>query len=76
MLPGVTKHLLIKLVVFKLDLPVRLLEPLQGQDEQFGVMFVGQWRERDGRESPTLQPVNSGGVNGYRLFSCDVGAIL
>lgn len=35
-------------MITTLLLPVRLLEPLQGQDEQLGVMFVGQRRERDG----------------------------
>lgn len=59
-----------------LGLPVCLLKSLQGQDEQLCVMFVGERRERDGREPPTFQPVNSGGVDGYRFFSCDVGAIL
>lgn len=76
MLPAVNTHFQIKMIMIRLRLPVCLLEPLQGQDEQLGVMFVGQWREGDGREPPTLQPVNSGGVNGYRLFSCDVGSIL
>lgn len=70
------RHLLMKLFMLKLRLPVCFLEPLQGQDEQLGVMFVGQGRERDGGEPPTLQPMNSGGVNGHRLFSCDIGAIL
>lgn len=57
-------------------LPVCLLEPLQGQDEQLGVVFVGQRREWDGREPPTLQPVDSGGVDGNGFLSGDVGAIL
>lgn len=68
------KHSQIKKI--KLGLPVCLLEPLQGQNEKLGVVFVGQRGEGDGREPPTLEPVNSGGVNGYCLFSCDVGAIL
>lgn len=28
--------------------PVSLFEPLQGQDEQLGVMLVGEWGEWDG----------------------------
>ena len=32
----------------ELWLPVSFLEPLQGQDEQLGVVFVGEWREGDG----------------------------
>lgn len=35
-------------MVTTLLLPVCLLEPLQGQDEQLGVVFVGQRREGDG----------------------------
>lgn len=57
-------------------LPVGFFEPLQGQNEKLGVMFVGQGRERDGGEATTLKPVNSGGVNGHCFFSCDVGSIL
>lgn len=76
MLPTVNKHSEIKKITIKLGLPVCLLEPLQGQDEKLGVVFVGQWGERNGREPPTLKPVNSSGVNGYCLFSCDVGTIL
>lgn len=63
-------------MITALCLPVCLLEPLQGQDQQFGVVFVGQRREGDGRESPTLQPVDSGGVDGDSFLSGDVGAIL
>ena len=57
-------------------LPVGLLEPLQRQDEQLGVVFVGQRREGDGGEAPALQPMHCGGVDGHRLFRCDVGTIL
>lgn len=35
-------------IMTQLLLPVCLLEPLQGQDEQLCVMFVGQRREGDG----------------------------
>ena len=57
-------------------LPVGLLEPLQGQDEQLGVVFVGQRGEGDGGEAPALQPMHRGGVDGHGLLCCDVGAIL
>lgn len=59
-----------------LCLPVRLLQPLQGQDQQLGVVFVGQRREGDGREAPALQPVDGGGVDGDGFLSGDVGSVL
>lgn len=59
-----------------MTLPVCFFEPFQGQDEQFCVMFVGQWGKGDRRKAPTLKPVNGGGVNGNCFFRCDVGAIL
>ena len=55
---------------------VLLLEPLQSQNEQFGVVLVVQWREGDRSELPTLQPVHRGGVDRHGLLSANVGAIL
>lgn len=57
-------------------LPVGLFEPLQGQDEQLGVVFVGQRGEGDGGEASALQPVDCGGVDGHSLLCCDVWTIL
>ena len=37
---------------------VRLLETFQSQDQEFCVVFVGEWREGNWRESPALQPVH------------------
>lgn len=59
-----------------MKLPVCLFEPLQSQDQQLGVVFVGKWGERYGREAPTLQPVHSGCVNGHSLFCSDVRSVL
>ena len=56
--------------------PVGFLEPLQREDEQFGVVFVGEWRERDGREAATLEPVHSRGVDGDSLLGGDVWSVL
>ena len=47
---------------------VGLLQSLQGQDQQLGVVFVGEGREGDGGEPPALLPVNCGGVDGDRLL--------
>ena len=55
---------------------VGLLETLEAQNQQLGVMFVRERREGDWGEPPTLQPMYSGGVDGYSLFSCDVWPIL
>lgn len=41
---------------------VLLLQTLQGQDEQLGVVLVAQRREGDGGELARLQPVHCGGV--------------
>lgn len=56
--------------------PVGLLESLQSQDEQFGVMFVGEGREGYRREPSALQPVDHGGVDGHRLLRGDVRPVL
>ena len=37
---------------------VRLLETLQSKDQEFCVVFVGEWREGNWGESPAFQPVN------------------
>ena len=55
---------------------VGLLQPLQSQDQQLGVVLVGEGREGDGGEPTTLQPVDGGGVDGHCLLCCDVGSIL
>lgn len=48
LLPDVRKYASLKLkAMFSACLPVCFFEPLQRQDEQLGVMFVRQWRERD-----------------------------
>mmetsp|Transcript_18309 Transcript_18309/g.41881 ORF Transcript_18309/g.41881 Transcript_18309/m.41881 type:complete len:429 (+) Transcript_18309:3998-5284(+) len=56
--------------------PVLFLHPLQGQDEQFGVVFVTQGREGYGHELARFQPVDGGGVDGHRLLGGDVGPVL
>ena len=55
---------------------VRLLQPLQRQDEQLRVVFIGERRERYGREAPTFQPMHRRGVDGYSLLSRDVWTVL
>jgi hypothetical protein len=55
---------------------VGLLQPLQRQNEQLGVMLVGEGREGDGGEPAGLQPVDSGGVDGDGLLGGDVGTVL
>mmetsp|Transcript_100146 Transcript_100146/g.251032 ORF Transcript_100146/g.251032 Transcript_100146/m.251032 type:complete len:367 (+) Transcript_100146:3702-4802(+) len=55
---------------------VLLLQPLQGQDEQFGVVLVIERREGNGRELPRLQPVHGRGVDRHSLLATDVRAIL
>ena len=52
------------------------LESLQSQDEQLGVMLVGERGEGNGGEATALQPVDHGGVDGHRLLRGDVGTIL
>ena len=51
-------------------------EPFEGEHEQFGVMFVSQGRERDGRETSAFQPVHSSCVDGHGLFGSYVGSVL
>ena len=70
-----SQFLSLTLVQSTLD-TVGLLQSLQSQDQQLGVVFVGEGREGDGSEPPGLQPVDSGGVDGDRLLRTDVGSIL
>lgn len=42
---------------------VRLLQPLEGQDEQLSVVFVRERREWNGSETSGLQPVHGSGVD-------------
>lgn len=46
------------------------------QDEQFGIMLVGERWEWDRAEFPALQPMHSGGVNGNSLLRCHIRAVL
>ena len=55
---------------------VRLLQPLQRQDQQLRVVLVGQGREGDGHEAARLEPVNSCGVDGDSLLGRDVRSVL
>ena len=65
----------LRLIEARLD-RVGLLQALQRQDEQLGVVLVGERRERDGRKASRLEPVDSGGVDGDSLFGRDVRAVL
>ena len=60
----------------KHHLPVRLLQSFQGQYQQLGVVLVGQRWEGDRGETPALQPVHHGGVNGHSFLGGDVWSIL
>ena len=53
-----------------------LLEPLEGKDEELGVVFVGERREWDGSKLPAFKPVHSGGVDCNCLLGTDVRTIL
>mmetsp|Transcript_45139 Transcript_45139/g.81181 ORF Transcript_45139/g.81181 Transcript_45139/m.81181 type:complete len:277 (+) Transcript_45139:4424-5254(+) len=55
---------------------VLLLEPLQCQNEQLGVVLVIQRWERNGRELSRLEPVHSCSVDGNCLLSAHVRSIL
>ena len=55
---------------------VRLLQPLQGEDQQVRVVFVWQGREGDRGESAALQPVHGRRVDSYGFLCCDVRAVL
>ena len=55
---------------------VRLLQPLQSQDQQLRVVLVGERGEGDGGEPAALQPVDCGGVYGNGLLRGDVGPVL
>mmetsp|Transcript_3491 Transcript_3491/g.11579 ORF Transcript_3491/g.11579 Transcript_3491/m.11579 type:complete len:907 (-) Transcript_3491:778-3498(-) len=55
---------------------VRLLEPLEREDEQLGVVLVRERREGDRRELARLEPVHHGGVDRHSLLGRDVGPVL
>ena len=55
---------------------VGLLQPLQSQDQQLGVVLVGEGREGDGGETPGLQPVNCRRVDGNGFLRGGVGTVL
>mmetsp|Transcript_62206 Transcript_62206/g.196852 ORF Transcript_62206/g.196852 Transcript_62206/m.196852 type:complete len:623 (-) Transcript_62206:2053-3921(-) len=55
---------------------VTLLEPLEREDEQLGVVLVAQGREGDGRELARLEPVHGRRVDGHGLLGGHVGPIL
>ena len=55
---------------------VLLLEALQGQDEQLGVMLVRQRRKLDGAELARLQPVHRCGVDRHRLLRSHIRTVL
>ena len=46
------------------------------QDEQLGIVLVGERGERDGAELATLQPMDSGGVDGHSLLRGNVRPVL
>lgn len=58
------------------QLPVRLLQSLQCQDQQLRVMLVWERWKRNRRESPALQPVYRSSVDCHSFLSCDVRSIL
>ena len=55
---------------------VALLEPLEREDEQLGVVLVRERREGDGRELARLEPVHHRRVDGDRLLGRHVRAVL
>mmetsp|Transcript_7034 Transcript_7034/g.20668 ORF Transcript_7034/g.20668 Transcript_7034/m.20668 type:complete len:555 (-) Transcript_7034:1166-2830(-) len=55
---------------------VVLLEALQRQDEQLGVVLVRERREGDRRELARLEPVHGRGVDGHGLLRGHVGPVL
>jgi len=55
---------------------VYLLQSLQRQNQQFGVVLVVEGREWDGGEFTALQPVDGGGVDGNGFFGTDVWSVL
>jgi hypothetical protein len=62
----------LRLVETSLD-GVRLLELLEGEDEELRVVLVGERGEGDRRELAGLEPVNGGRVDGDGLLGRDVG---
>mmetsp|Transcript_14739 Transcript_14739/g.38930 ORF Transcript_14739/g.38930 Transcript_14739/m.38930 type:complete len:664 (+) Transcript_14739:435-2426(+) len=70
-----TQLLTLRLVQARLH-GVLLLQPLQGQNEQFGVVLVVEGREWDWRELAGLEPVDSRGVDGHGLLAADVRSVL
>lgn len=67
--------LTLALIEARLD-AVGLLQPLQSEDQQLGVVLVGQGWEGDWGKASGLQPVHGGGVDGHCLLGGDVGAVL
>mmetsp|Transcript_6161 Transcript_6161/g.24641 ORF Transcript_6161/g.24641 Transcript_6161/m.24641 type:complete len:696 (-) Transcript_6161:121-2208(-) len=55
---------------------VDLLEALERQNEQLGIVLVAERREGDRRELAALEPVHGGGVDGHRLLGRHVRAVL
>lgn len=55
---------------------VGLLQSLQRQYQQLGVVFVRQGRERYGREAAGLQPVDGCRVDRYGFLGRDVWTVL
>lgn len=55
---------------------VGLLQSLQRQYQQLGVVFVRQGRERYGREAAGLQPVDGRRVDRYGFLGRDVWTVL
>mmetsp|Transcript_33281 Transcript_33281/g.109100 ORF Transcript_33281/g.109100 Transcript_33281/m.109100 type:complete len:1053 (+) Transcript_33281:4096-7254(+) len=70
-----TQLLTLRLVQARLH-GVLLLQPLEGQDEQLGVVLVIEGRERDRRELAGLEPVDSRGVDGHSLLPADIRSVL
>ena len=54
----------------------RLLQFLQRQNQQFGVVLVVEGRGWNGGELTALQPVDGGGVDGNDFLGTDVRSVL
>ena len=67
--------LALRLVQAALD-AVRLLEPLERQNQQLGVVLVRQRRERNRRELAALEPMHRRRVDGDRLLARQIRAVL
>mmetsp|Transcript_1930 Transcript_1930/g.3397 ORF Transcript_1930/g.3397 Transcript_1930/m.3397 type:complete len:231 (+) Transcript_1930:2533-3225(+) len=70
-----TQFLSLQLVETGVD-TVDLLETLETEDEELGVMLVGERREGNGRHLAALKPVDGGSVDGDGDLTADVGTIL